>query len=140
MTFWLSPLPTSLHVVRFEPSTERLGPVTDVIRRLRMDGTIRSPVGIWNDYRAISTERQYPWELTRGEVPLSRAQLQALKSPGSGAWSGVTALYAPSAEQGRAAFRHVERTLAPLVDALFVDDYEGAPAVGRELVREESRP
>jgi 4-cresol dehydrogenase (hydroxylating) len=127
MTFWLSPLPKSLHVVRFELSkTERLGPTVDAIRRLRMDGTIRSSVGIWNDYRAISTERQYPWDLTSGQTPLSRAHLEALKGSGGAEWYGVTALYAPTPEQGRASALHVERTLSSVVDALFVHESNDA--------------
>jgi 4-cresol dehydrogenase (hydroxylating) len=109
--------------VRFElRTTERLGPVVDAVRRLRMDGTLRASIGIWNDYRALSTERQYPWELTGGATPLSRAQLAALRGDARAEWYGVTALYAGSVEQGRASLRHVEGSLAPLVDALHVEE------------------
>src|SRR6185436_8745310 len=126
MTFHLTPIPASLRVVRFElRSAEKLGPAIDAIRRLRMDGTVRAPIGLWNDYRALSTEQQYPWELTGGRTPLTRADLAILR-PGAPEWSGVFALHAPTEELAGAAWNHVERTLAPAVDVLAVDASESA--------------
>jgi 4-cresol dehydrogenase (hydroxylating) len=138
MMFWLAPLPACLHLVRFEVNEHvKLGPLVDALRELRMDGTIRAPIGIWNDYRVVSTTRQYPWELTRGVTPLSEQHLESLKrlAANPATWLGVTTLYAPTHEQGRANRAHVESVLRPVVDRLAVDEHAGEPASGRELSR-----
>jgi 4-cresol dehydrogenase (hydroxylating) len=135
MTVWLAPLPRSLSIVRFSViDPARLRPMVDACRVLRHDGTLRGVVGIWNDYRVLSTRGQYPWDLTGGETPLTRAHLDRLRHTwGGGTWFGSTAIYAPSAAQGRAALAHVERLLRPYVDHFSVDVRTGSPRSGQEL-------
>ena len=123
MTLWLTPLPRSLALVRFSVvDPAKLRAMVDACRVLRLDGTFRSVVGIWNDYRVLSTRGQYPWDLTAGETPLSRAVLaRLLPEQGGATWFGSTAIHAPSVAQGRAALAHVERSLRPYVDHFSVD-------------------
>jgi len=47
------------------------GPFSWWVALMRLDGTLRSGVGIWNDYRVLSTRSQYPWDLTGGRTPLT---------------------------------------------------------------------
>jgi 4-cresol dehydrogenase (hydroxylating) len=135
MTLWLAPLPRSLSIVRFgvdDPA--RLRTMVDACRVLRLDGTLRAVVGIWNDYRVLSTDRQYPWELTGGATPLRREQFAALDPPwGGGIWFGSTALYAPTPAMGRATAAYVEHALKPYVDHLSIDVRTGSPKSGEEL-------
>ncbi len=135
MTLWLSPLPRCLSAVRFSiKDPARLAALVDALRRLRLDGTLRSVVGIWNDYRVLSTRRQYPWDLAHDKTPLSRALLDTIRDEWGGAtWFGLTALYAPAPEIGAAQRAHVERALSPLVDYLSVEERNGEPASGNEL-------
>lgn len=139
MTLWLTPLPRSLSAVRFsvlEP--ERLPRLADALRDLRQDGTLRSVVGLWNDYRVLSTREQYPWSLTGGRTPLSRATLDTLRHTWGGArWFGTTALYAPDDAIGAALCARVERALGPLVDHLSIETRRGMPASGAELFSED---
>jgi 4-cresol dehydrogenase (hydroxylating) flavoprotein subunit len=132
LTLWLSPLPRSLALVRFSVvDPARLGIMVDACRVLRLDGTLRSVVGIWNDYRVLSTRRQYPWELTGGATPLPRALMDEIRREwGGGSWFGSTAVHAPTVAQGRAAVAHVERSLRPYVDHLTVDVHTLDPASG----------
>jgi 4-cresol dehydrogenase (hydroxylating) flavoprotein subunit len=138
LTLWLAPLPKSLSVVRCSVvEAARLAPLTDALRRLRLDGTLRSVAGIWNDYRVLSTRRQYPWELTQGRTPLARTQLEQLASEWGGArWFSTAALYAASAAQGAAHRAHVESVLAPLVDHLELTHRDGDALSGAELYTE----
>ncbi|MFT3766892.1 MAG: FAD-binding oxidoreductase [Minicystis sp.] len=138
MTVWLAPLPRSLSVVRFSViDPARLRTMVDACRVLRLDGTLRSVVGIWNDYRVLSTRRQYPWELTNGETPLHRDALDRIKHEwGGGTWFGSTAIYAPTPAMGRAALAHVEHALRPYVDHLSIDVRTGSPSSGQELFDE----
>jgi 4-cresol dehydrogenase (hydroxylating) flavoprotein subunit len=138
MTLWLSPLPRSLAVVRFSVvDRARLRSMVDACRVLRLDGTLRSVVGLWNDYRVLSTQGQYPWDLAGGKTPLPREAMDELRRAwGGGTWFGSTAIYAPSAAQGRAAAAHAQRVLAPHVDHLSVDVRAGSPRSGHELFDE----
>jgi 4-cresol dehydrogenase (hydroxylating) len=133
---WLTPLPGWIAAVRFSVADPaRLPAVVDVCRVLRMEGTLRAVVGFWNDYRVLSTHRQYPWDLTGGETPLGRPQIDALRAEqGGAAWFGSTAIYAPTALQGRAALERVRAALRAHVDHLSVDARGGAPRSGRELL------
>lgn len=135
MTLWLAPLPKSLAIVRFSVvDPARLRTMVDACRVLRQGGTLRSVVGIWNDYRVVSTRGQYPWELTGGETPLRREALDRMKHEwGGGAWFGSTAIYSSTAAQGRAAIGHVEHALRPYVDHLSIDVRTGNPESGQEL-------
>jgi len=135
LTVWLTPLPRSLSIVRFSVvDPARLRTMVDACRVLRLDGTLRSVVGIWNDYRVLSTRGQYPWEQTGGSTPLRREAVDRLKHEwGGGTWFGSTAIYAPTAAQGRAALAHVEHALRPYVDHLSVDVRTGSPTSGHEL-------
>lgn len=132
LTLWLSPLPRWLALVRFSVvDPARLRTMVDACRVLRLDGTLRSVVGIWNDYRVLSTRGQYPWDLTGGATPLPRALMGQLSQAWGGAtWFGSTALHAPTAAQGRAAAAHVERSLRPYVDHLAIEVSDGDPAAG----------
>ncbi len=138
MTVWLQPLPRSLHAVRFRlRDPDKLAGLVDACRTLRLDGTIRSAVGIWNDYRVLSTDGQYPWDEARGTTPLSREVVEKLSKRWGGAtWFGLTAIYAASAEQGRAHRLHMEKTLSPRVDDLSILERTGEPTSGHELFTE----
>jgi 4-cresol dehydrogenase (hydroxylating) len=135
MTLWLAPLPRWLALVRFSVmDAAKLRVAVDACRVLRQDGTLRAVVGLWNDYRVLSTRGQYPWDRTGGATPLRREVVRTLAAEWGGAtWFGSTALAAPSAAQGRAALAHVERCLMPYVDELTADVRSGAPKSGQEL-------
>jgi 4-cresol dehydrogenase (hydroxylating) flavoprotein subunit len=139
LTSWLSPLPRALAAVRFSiRDPARLPGMIDAIRRLRLDGTVRSVAGIWNDYRVLSTESAYPWQLVGADGVLSRDKLATLSSAWGGAtWFGLLALYAASPEQGAAQRLHVERVLGPAVDELSIEARSGEPKSGAELFHEQ---
>lgn len=135
LTLWLAPLPRSLAIARFSVvDPARLRTMVDACRVLRLEGTLRSVVGIWNDYRVLSTRRQYPWETTGGATPLRRDALAQIAAEWGGAtWFGSTAIYAPTAAEGRAAAARVEHALRPYVDHLSIDVRTGDPTSGHEL-------
>jgi 4-cresol dehydrogenase (hydroxylating) flavoprotein subunit len=138
LTAWLSPLPRALAAVRFSiRDPVRLAGVIDAIRRLRLDGTLCSVAGIWNDYRVLSTQSAYPWQLVGDDGVLSRQKLESLSAAWGGAsWFGLLALYAASPEQGAAQRAHVERVLGPAVDELSIEARSGEPRSGSELFHE----
>lgn len=134
-TVWLSPLPRHLAVVRFSiRDRAKLGPLMDAVRTLKLDGTLESGVGLWNDWRVLSVAEQYPWSEAGGVTPLPEVLLQQrAQAWGSASWLGLASIYAPSEEQGTAQRRHVERVLAPWVDELSFEARTGEPESGAEL-------
>lgn len=126
-TIWLSPLPRFLGAVRFSiERDEQLAPLLDAIRQLRLDGTLRSAVGVWNDYRVLSVAERHP-----GPVPLSR---QAVAQRVGQRWFGLASVYAGSRKLGEAAVDHVEAELRPHVSSLETRVASGDPRAGCELL------
>ncbi len=118
MTVWLTPLPHSIQAFRFTLDDDaRLAGLVDALRSLRLDGTLRAPVGLWNDLRVLSTT------LPRPAV-----------TPDGPRWYGLAGLYAATELQGRAHREHVAATLAPHVDAWHAEERVGDPVAGRELL------
>ena len=117
LTVWLTPLPRSLHAVRFSlRGSERLARTVDVLRGLRLEGTVRAPVGLWNHRRVHSVSQQ-----------------SSVSASDEGRWFGLTALYAASPELGAALRRELERGLGPEVDDLSIEARSGEPRSGLEL-------
>ncbi len=118
MTVWLTPLPRSIQAFRFTLDDDgRLPGLVDALRGLRLDGTLRAPVGLWNRLRVLSAQRPRP--------PADAAGPR---------WSGLTGLYAATALQGRALREHVAETLAPHVDRWSAEERSGDPTAGQELL------
>lgn len=132
MTCWLSPLPRSLHVVHFGiTSPARVGKLVDALRELRLDGTLRSVVGLWNDHRTLSTQASHPNPGRR--TPLSRAEVHE-QLGSSLTWYGRTAIYAPTPMIGHAQRVHLEQSLERLVDELRITEASGDARAGHELI------
>jgi len=134
-TVWLAPLPRHLGIVRFAvPERSQLGRVADAVRTLLLEGTLRTGVGIWNDWRVLSVAERYPYAETGDRTPLPRALLERRAAAwGGAAWLGLASIYAATAELGLAARRRVEQVLGPWVAGLEVDARDGEPTSGHEL-------
>lgn len=131
-TFHLARLPRSLSVVHFRVSdADSLPPLVDAIRELRMEGTLRAPTGIWNDYRIVSAELR----ASDPDAPKNGNEVRAWAKRrfGGVGWFGTTPVYAATEEQGRAATERIRELLAPRVDFLRVERRGGDPVVGDEL-------
>jgi 4-cresol dehydrogenase (hydroxylating) len=109
MGVWLMPKPEAYQL--FVCSVERdedLGPAVETLRRLRLEGTLRSVSHVGNDLRLISGGGP----LRQQQGPLSREQrLQLRRAAGLGAWTIAGGLYG-DAGQVAAARRRVKRALA----------------------------
>lgn len=128
MTMWLVPRPSHLQTFFYAiDSKERLGPLVEVLRELRLEGTLRTPFLLGNDIRFMSFGTQYPWDSMNGQTPLSETALAEMRrKTGIGAWFGEGALFSNSPELAAAERAYVERRLAPYVDALEFWDEERA--------------
>lgn len=133
MTVWLSPLPRSIQALRFSVrDPARLAALVDALRALRLDGTLRASVGLWNSLRVLSTEARFP-EGVSG--PLDASYADAARPGWEGArWFGLTSITAASEAVGVALREHVVPILAPLVDAWHIEERVGAPVAGDELL------
>ncbi|MEX1198485.1 MAG: FAD-binding oxidoreductase [Pseudohongiellaceae bacterium] len=94
-TIWLMPRPEYMQFFscRIERD-EDLPELIELLRPLRLDGTVRSAMHIGNDYKMISAIQGYPWEQAQGETPLPDAVLRVnVKEWACGPWNVSGALY-----------------------------------------------
>ena len=121
MTIWLMPAPEYYQAYFFQSSDEgSLSRFVDLLRPLRMDGTLRSAVHIANDYKVLNGIQQFP----QGETePLSAEVVKSYgKKLGFGRWNGSGGLYG-TRRQVAEARRLVRRALAGNVTKLqFLDE------------------
>lgn len=127
MTLWLMPAPAHYQILAFAVGDDaRLPDLCDGLQRLRLEGTVRSSISLWNDYKALSIHGRYPFTMTGGVTPLPAELLARLRAKGGmGRWMGSFPLYAASAAQGAADRERAREVLGGLVDALHVQ--EGLP-------------
>lgn len=95
MTVWLMPEPERFEAFFFRCDDDgALGPVIEELRRLRLDGTLRSTAHIGNDYKVVNGLGQFPWSATGGTTPLLPSHMASLRRQFRiGAWNGSGGLY-----------------------------------------------
>jgi 4-cresol dehydrogenase (hydroxylating) len=95
MSIWLMPAPEYFQAYFFRSdSPTALSPIIEALRRLRLNGTLRSTVHVVNDYKVLSGLQQYPWEAAGGQVPLPPSVMEDLrKRLQFGAWNASGGLY-----------------------------------------------
>jgi 4-cresol dehydrogenase (hydroxylating) len=124
MTFWLMPAPEYFQAFFFRCDAEEgLPAIIDALRRLRMNGTLRSSIHVGNDYKVLAGMQQYPWKETGGSTPLTPDQMKGFRQRlNFGAWNGSGGLYGTRAQVSEAR-RLLRRALAGKVSRLqFLDD------------------
>ena len=93
-TIWLMPAPAYHEYFYFSfRNHDQIGEIIDLLRPLRLNGTIKSAIHIANDYKVISSMQSYPWEQAGGRTPLPAEVMGDLvKTWDCGAWSGYASL------------------------------------------------
>ncbi len=93
-TIWLMPAPAYHEYVFFSfRHPGQIGEIIDLLRPLRLNGTIKSAIHIANDYKVVTSMQPYPWEKTGGVTPLPKEAMdEAVKMWDCGAWNGYTSL------------------------------------------------
>jgi 4-cresol dehydrogenase (hydroxylating) len=116
---WLMPKPEVIEGFALKIDGSQLGELIDVLRTLRMNGTIRSTVHVANDLRVLSSRIRYPWERCKGRTPLpSDLRSELRREHGVGAWNLIGGLYGTEAEI-RGARCTIRRALSPVARVHF---------------------
>ncbi|MDR4504674.1 MAG: FAD-binding oxidoreductase [Candidatus Scalindua sp.] len=86
---WLLPEPECFNAFFFTVSEEKeIYSVIEVLRPLKMQGVLNSLVHVANDLRVISSFYRYPWEETKGAVPLPDSVRENFRKRSNfGAWN-----------------------------------------------------
>lgn len=94
-TIQLMPRPDYFQAMYFSINeNNQLANLIDVLRPLRLNGTIQSALHLGNGYRILSAILQYPWEAMQGNTPLPPETLAEYgKQWQFGAWNGSVGLY-----------------------------------------------
>jgi 4-cresol dehydrogenase (hydroxylating) len=124
MTIWLMPQPEYFQAFFFSISEDhQLADLIDALRPLRLNGTIKSAVHIGNSYKVLCALRQYPWEETKGVIPLPEEILTKFAQEWDfGAWNGSGGIYGTK-KQVAEAQRLIKKALKGKVRRVqFLDD------------------
>lgn len=122
-TIWLMPRPEYMQFFscRVEQD-EELPELIELLRPLRLDGTIRSAMHIGNDYKMISAIQGYPWDQAQGETPLPIDVLQSkVREWDCGPWNVSGALYGTRATVADARKRIRKRLRGRVKRLRFID-------------------
>ena len=122
-TIWLMPEPEYMQFFSCRIAHEAdLPALIELLRPLRLDGTIRSAMHIGNDYKIVSATQGYPWTQAKGATPLPQDVMQAkVREWDCGSWNVSGALYGTRATVA-AARKRIRRQLRGQVQRLrFVD-------------------
>ncbi|RJS21826.1 FAD-binding oxidoreductase [Corallococcus sp. H22C18031201] len=115
MTFWLArKQPYLREFFCAVPDEAQLFERVDRLQELALDGTLRGSFFFWNDLKAFSVARQYPFAETHGRTPLPAWALEQFREGLGGRWAISGALHAPDAELGAV----LERRLLAALDGL----------------------
>jgi 4-cresol dehydrogenase (hydroxylating) len=120
MTIWLAPRPSNLQTFFYKMCTdEHLEEVVDVLTELRLNGFIRTPMLLGNEYRFLSFGAGYPWSASGGKTPLPASLLNDMKNRANlGAWMGEGALHSLSPAHAEADRDYLLNRLDKLVDGI----------------------
>lgn len=123
-TLWLMPAPACHQYFYFSfERSEQLGEIIDLLRPLRLAGTLKSAIHIANDYKVISSLQGYPWEKMAHHTPLSSEVMQeAVRIWDIGAWNGYSALYGTRQEIASARKAVRRRLKGRTKKLVFIDD------------------
>lgn len=111
---WLIPRPehVSIFVASAKKDQDIVG-LVDALRRLRMDGTVRSVVHLGNDLRVISSGQTFPFDVLPDRSSLTHEIRERLRLNGGIAhWTAVGALYGDR-RQVAASTRRLRKALSP---------------------------
>lgn len=121
-TFYLQRFPAYFQpFIGFIQNEEQLEQLTPELRNLHQTGVLKTNGwAIWNRYKMIASETQFPWSKTR-KTPLPPNSLPGLsRSWGKFPWVLVGALYSPSWHHARGDRRMLKRQVGPAVAKLLV--------------------
>ncbi|HYI02415.1 FAD-binding oxidoreductase [Hyalangium sp.] len=114
MTFWLvKKVPYLREFVFTVKEDAQLWELVDRLQQLALDGTLRNSFYFWNDVKALSVARQFPYEHTGGRTPLPSFMLEQLRED-FGRWAVSGAISAQDEELGAL----LERRLATAMEGL----------------------
>ncbi|MDX2090078.1 MAG: FAD-binding oxidoreductase [Kofleriaceae bacterium] len=121
MTVWLTPYPVHVMLAAVTvDDRQRLPPVVDALRTLRLTGVTPATTPLWNDLKALSVRSRYPWDEAGGVTPLPTRVRQAMvQRAGLGAWNGTITLYGASRAHTRALADVVASSLEGLANIRF---------------------
>lgn len=139
-TIWLAPYPRKLVLAAWATMRDdKLFPIVDALRELRLGGVTRATVPIWNDIKMLSLLGQYPFDRTEA-TPLHPTLRHALRVERDiGRWTGSVSLYGASLAHANVLRDLVHEALAPHAtlqfregpdDPLDADEDACGPALG----------
>ncbi len=121
---WLMPVPEYFEACYFfSDKEESLGPLTDAIRWLMINGVVKGSINMVHRNRALTLLTQYPWESMKQRTPIDESIWRKMaEEKNIGIWNCVTGLYGTK-DEVKAAKKTIKRILKGKVTKLaFLND------------------
>lgn len=123
MSVWLARRPRHFQLLTFAARTEaEVTEATRALKVLQQSGVLSDTAySLWNVYRFLTAQIQYPWEATGGAVADPRELLDRLPKAWKGMrWVGFVGVYSPSFLHAIASRWMVRRALRGKVSRFFM--------------------
>jgi 4-cresol dehydrogenase (hydroxylating) flavoprotein subunit len=125
MSVWLARKPNYFQLLFFAAYNEQeMMAASSAIRELQQQGVVRdTSFSLWNVYRFLTAQIQYPWEAFGGRVGSPKELLEYLPKSWKGVqWVGFVGLYSPSFLHAISSRLLVRRALRHKVSRFFIID------------------
>jgi len=118
MTIWLMPQPESIEYFFVSLKTpEAIGGLVEALRRLRLQGTVRSTVHCFNERRLLAGRTRYPWNEMNGTQALEKQRPELVqrlcRELALPSW-GASGILLGSRQETAAARRKIKKELSHL--------------------------
>ncbi len=125
MSVWLTRKPKYFQLLFFAAYNEQeLVAASSAIKELQQQGIVRdTSFSLWNVYRFLTAQIQYPWEAFGGKVASPKELLEHLPKTWKGVqWVGFVGLYSPSLLHAISSRLLVRRAFRRKVSRFFIID------------------
>ena len=123
MSIVLARRPNKFQIVVFTAKTEKeIRDATTAVKLLNQQGIVGdTSFSLWNVYRFLTAQIQYPWEATGGKVIDPQDLLKHLPKAWHGVrWIGFLGIYSPSSAHMRASGKLIRRALKGKASRYFI--------------------
>ncbi|RYE14549.1 MAG: FAD-binding oxidoreductase, partial [Rickettsiales bacterium] len=122
MTIWLMPIPQNFQLLFYKIKDQsNLPKLIDVLQYLSIQGLVRPTITIYNDFRIISSLKQYPWNKCSPEINSSDSVMKLLKEDVGinniiGSWNGEISIRSANSQHGKIQYEIIKQAIEPYVD------------------------
>lgn len=121
MTMWLMPIPNNFQLLFYKVINQNNLPrLIDALQELSIQGLVRPTITIYNDFRIVSSLKQYPWNQCNPQIDSPESVMKLLKEDIGindliGSWNGEISIRSANSEHGYIQYNIIKEAIKPYV-------------------------